>query len=83
MSVRKASLVRNHQSPSDVSSSLFLMLQLMLINYKCTSDIDNIRNLFTKIITDRFQSQILRYTVVFHQTLPELLYLVVQLSSSE
>jgi len=52
MLVRKASLVRNHQSPSD-------------------------------IITDRFQSQILRYTVVFHQTLPELLYLVVQLSSSE
>ncbi|KAL7550076.1 hypothetical protein ACHAWF_013311 [Thalassiosira exigua] len=48
--MRKASLVRNHQSPVD-------------------------------FVTDRFRSQVLRYTVVFHQVLPEILYLVVQLSS--
>ena len=48
--LRKASLVRNHQSPVD-------------------------------IITDRFGSQILRYTIVTLQVVPEMLYLVVQLSA--
>lgn len=45
--LRKASLIRNHQSPVD-------------------------------FITDRYQSQLLRYTVVFLQVLPTLIYLAAQ-----
>ena len=45
--MRKASVVRNHSSPSD-------------------------------FITDRYQSNCLRYTIVFLQTIPSLFYLVAQ-----
>lgn len=45
--LRKASLIRNHQSPVD-------------------------------FITDRYQSQVLRYTIVFLQVLPTLIYLAAQ-----
>ena len=45
--LRKASLLRNHQSPVD-------------------------------FITDRYQSQLLRYTVVFLQVLPTVIYLAAQ-----
>jgi Na+/proline symporter len=45
--LRKASMIRNHQSPVD-------------------------------FITDRYQSQLLRYTIVFLQVLPTLIYLAAQ-----
>jgi Na+/proline symporter len=45
--LRKASIIRNHQSPVD-------------------------------FITDRYQSQLLRYTIVFLQVLPTLIYLAAQ-----
>ena len=48
--LRKASVVRNHQSPSD-------------------------------FITDRFQSQLLRYTIVFLQVVPSIIYLSAQVNA--
>ena len=48
--LRKASVVRNHQSPCD-------------------------------FITDRFQSQLLRYTIVFLQVVPSIIYLSAQVNA--
>lgn len=48
--LRKASMVRNHQSPCD-------------------------------FITDRFQSQLLRYTIVFLQVVPSVIYLSAQVNA--